>query len=291
MSFANGSVRNEVHGEFLPSQPGPIFLTLHSPRRPNADCVLVVPPFAEEMNKSRRLVAELGRALAAHGITLAIPDLFGTGDSAGNFGEATWEAWVDNLQQTCDWIESCGLKLSALLAIRFGAALACDALLARKLPPVQRTVLCQPVFDGKRHLQQFLRLRVMASRMSGNSGESIDSIRRLLRSGAQVEVAGYPLSPSLADSMERLSVAMELPHGLGEVDWIELARTAGAPVSAQARQLIERSASVGVVARTHTLVAEPFWGATEIVVDAGLVTAMCEFLSGASRHAGDTQDA
>ena len=47
--------------------------------------ILFLPPFGEEMNRSRRHVAEAASAFAAAGWLVAVPDLFGTGDSAGEF--------------------------------------------------------------------------------------------------------------------------------------------------------------------------------------------------------------
>jgi hypothetical protein len=47
-----------------------------------------VPPFAEEMNKSRRMIAEVGRRLEGSGVGMLLVDLFGTGDSEGEFAQA-----------------------------------------------------------------------------------------------------------------------------------------------------------------------------------------------------------
>jgi pimeloyl-ACP methyl ester carboxylesterase len=44
-----------------------------------------VHPFAEEMNKSRRMAALQSRALAAQGYAVLQIDLFGCGDSGGDF--------------------------------------------------------------------------------------------------------------------------------------------------------------------------------------------------------------
>src|SRR5689334_9630124 len=55
--------------------------------------VLVLPPFAEELNKCRPMLAAQARALAAAGLDVLLVDLFGTGDSDGEFVEARWERW------------------------------------------------------------------------------------------------------------------------------------------------------------------------------------------------------
>jgi exosortase A-associated hydrolase 2 len=56
--------------------------------------VVHVHPFAEEMNKSRRMAAQQARALAAAGFAVLQIDLLGCGDSAGDSSDATWAAWL-----------------------------------------------------------------------------------------------------------------------------------------------------------------------------------------------------
>src|SRR5262245_3855900 len=72
-------------------------LYLHHRPRPEAaprGTVLHVHPFAEEMNKSRRMAALHARALAGAGFEVLQVDLAGCGDSSGEFGDATWDDWV-----------------------------------------------------------------------------------------------------------------------------------------------------------------------------------------------------
>src|ERR1700750_2791898 len=75
---------------------------------PQGDAVLgamvYVHPFAEEMNKSRRMAALQARAFARAGHAVLQIDLLGCGDSSGDSGDATWEAWVDDVVRACAWI-------------------------------------------------------------------------------------------------------------------------------------------------------------------------------------------
>src|SRR5882672_8203208 len=71
----------------------------HSPR----GAVLYVHPFAEEMNKSRRMAALQSRALSAAGFAVLQLDLFGCGDSSGEFGDATWDDWVADIVEAAGW--------------------------------------------------------------------------------------------------------------------------------------------------------------------------------------------
>src|SRR5690349_4296190 len=68
--------------------------------------VLVLPPFAEEMNKCRPMLAAQARAFAAAGLDVLLLDLFGTGDSDGEFAEARWPRWQQDLQLARQWLIS-----------------------------------------------------------------------------------------------------------------------------------------------------------------------------------------
>src|SRR3546814_1526626 len=62
-----------------------------------------------EMNRSRRMAALQARALAALGIDVLLLDLFGTGDSAGDFRDARWEIWREDAMAAVAWLGArCG---------------------------------------------------------------------------------------------------------------------------------------------------------------------------------------
>ena len=81
---------------FLESARGRHLAVLHSPPAgvPPRTAILHVQAFAEEMNKARRMVALQSRALAGDGHAVLVLDLTGCGDASGDFGDATWEAWL-----------------------------------------------------------------------------------------------------------------------------------------------------------------------------------------------------
>ena len=84
---------------FLTGRAGALYARYQPPRasiRHRAD-VVIVPPFAEEMNKSRRMFALLAERLATLGVGTALIDLYGTGDSEGDFGDARYDVWLDDM--------------------------------------------------------------------------------------------------------------------------------------------------------------------------------------------------
>ena len=95
-----------------------------------------------------------------------LPDLYGTGDSGGDFADASWDVWQSDIARTARWCAERGWPVQGVLAIRLGCALAVAAMASGGLPPVARSVLWQPIFDGRRFLAQFLRLRIAANLMA-----------------------------------------------------------------------------------------------------------------------------
>ena len=84
---------------FLRFTAGRRFCLLHAPERRAIGAVLYVHPLAEEMNKSRRMAALQARALAASGWFVLQVDLFGCGDSDGDFGDADWQRWLADVDE------------------------------------------------------------------------------------------------------------------------------------------------------------------------------------------------
>ncbi|HEU6456255.1 MAG TPA: hydrolase 2, exosortase A system-associated, partial [Roseateles sp.] len=79
---------------FLPTAAGEQRLCLfHAPVSAPRSKVLYLHPFAEEMNKSRRMAALACRKLAQAGHAVLQIDLRGCGDSSADFGDASWADW------------------------------------------------------------------------------------------------------------------------------------------------------------------------------------------------------
>jgi exosortase A-associated hydrolase 2 len=226
--------------------------------------VLVVPPFGEEMNKSRHLIAAAMRRLCEAGVASYLPDLYGTGDSEGDFGDASIELWLDDLATACRHAEASGRPVRAILAVRLGCALAAVAARRGALPGVAASVWWQPVLDGKRFLQQFLRLRVAAAGMRGDAQETVESLRARSAAGETLEVAGYELSAALVQGLEALAVD-SLPALVGELHWIEVVRNEGDTPQLPSTRFVDRARASGANVSVATLASEPFWAATELV--------------------------
>jgi exosortase A-associated hydrolase 2 len=249
---------------FIDGSRGQLFVLLRRPgHRDAAPCALIVPPFAEEMNKTRPMFTMVARGLAARGVATILPDLFGTGDSEGEFREGDWQTWQDDLLRAATWAETQGCRVDRLLCVRLGCIL--GATVAARLPtPVTRTVFWQPVLDGERFMTQFLRLRVAASMMEDRQ-ETVGGLRERLRGGETLEVAGYELSPMLVTQIADARLGLGLEDQLGQVHWMEIVRGEAGDLPVASRQAIEAARPKLCAIESFAIPGEPYWSATEIV--------------------------
>lgn len=259
-----------LQAQFIEGGRDRILVVTRAPAGQARGAVLISPPFAEEMNKSRKILADLAEALARVGVVSVLPDLFGTGDSAGEFRDARWDVWKENLQRVADWIASKGWQLTGVLGVRLGCALAAEMLRdGGRVAP--RSVFWQPVSDGERYLTQFLRLRMAASMTDAAGKETVASLRDRLLAGKIVEVAGYELAPALASQIERVRLAAALGPQLGQLTWIEVVRGDEGRLPGPSQLAVDAGIAAGLRVETATIVGDPFWTSTEVVRNQDLV--------------------
>ena len=182
---------------FLQGSRGKLFALHYLPQKDNraGKHVLFVPPFAEEMNKARRMVAVQSRELSQRGIGVLVLDLFGTGDSEGDFADARWEIWQNDLSRALRWLREGTGEEIVLLGLRLGALLAME-LVAKETKGVSSVILWQPISDGKRAMTQFLRLRTAESMLdSAKEKESIEKLETQLQTASQSRLPVTQLPP------------------------------------------------------------------------------------------------
>jgi exosortase A-associated hydrolase 2 len=255
---------------FVDGSRGRLFVLLRGPVDATS-AVLIVPPFAEEMNKARRMITDTGRELARRGTASICVDLFGTGDSEGDFTQTSWEGWIDDLAAVEEWCHrSQGLPITGVLAARLGCALAA-AYAARRKQPLERWVFWQPVLDGTRYMDQFLRLKLAASMLGEGPKRTVADLRREIGQSGTLEIAGYALSADLLAEIDR--VRLERVDARWPLHWFELVRDAAAPIPVPAAKVIERLRRDGCDVQLRTIACDPIWTSTEIVVSAALAAA------------------
>ncbi len=221
------------------------------------------------MNKSRRMLTELARQLAARGRGLVVPDFLGTGDSDGEFADTDCHSWFDELRTAEQWSTEKGWTVDSLLGIRLGCAVAANYAQQRQ-SRFQRTVFWQPQLSGARALDQFLRLRLAASLSSSpKSATGADTLAAPELD--TVEVAGYELSATLTKQLRALQLPTQLTGELGNVFWFETVRSDSATMPAASANALKQLQATGTTVQVSLIQGEPFWISVETVCNQDLV--------------------
>lgn len=249
---------------FVAGSAGRLFVTCFAPPQGTDTWLLFVPPFAEEMNKSRRMLARLGYALAEVGMGLCLPDLYGTGDSEGDFGDARMGIWQQDLRDVAHWLQTeHGCRQLLLGGQRYGALLAMST--RAQLPALTACLLWQPMAKGQQQLTQFLRLRQAAAIMGGGARETLKDLQLRLDQGESLEVAGYRLSPDLTQAMAAQELAPLSPPTDLPLHWLELTRDAERPVMPASKAIIEAWQGQSCTLQVAGVPGDPFWSTQELV--------------------------
>lgn len=257
-----------VKAFFLATPSGQRFCLYYGPdpSKPCIATILYVPPFGDEMNKSRRMAALQARSLAGQGCAVLLMDLYGCGDSAGELREASWDQWKDDLAAACTWLSSQTHGPISLFGLRLGALLALDFLREQKFQ-VRKLVMWQPVFSGKQFLTQFFRLRLANEMLNGRNGESGGSaaIRQMFLEGRIVEIAGYEISPQLASAIDALNPAdWKIPPC--QVDWMEIQSDEDATLPLGRKKFADQWIAHGLDLRLTQISCPEFWSSQEVTV-------------------------
>ncbi len=197
-------------------------------------------------------------------------DLFGTGDSGGEFRDGQLSLWIGDILAAADWLESKGHGATGLWGLRFGALLAVAAAV-RNPGRFENLLLWQPVVDGKTMLTQFLRIGVAASMGEEGNGKSTEALRAELAGGRSVEIAGYELTPELADA---LSVTrMEEIGASCPVLWLEVAEEVGDQLLPASQRVVEKWRQSGARVVAQAVTGLQFWTTQETTVAPALIEA------------------
>lgn len=255
------------------------FCLFHPPGGACRGAVLYVHPFAEEMNKTRRMAAMQARELAAMGFGVLQIDLHGCGDSSGDFGDARWSIWKSDLALAHNWLLKRLERPITLWGLRLGALLATDYA-ASAAEPVAALVLWQPVLNGKTFMTQFLRLRVASDMIGeGKEGGGTQALRASLQAGATLEIAGYCLAPELVAAIDALDLAALTPPTV-PAHWFEAVSATDCPLPPAAARVTDAWQKANGAVRVHAVPCPPFWAAQEITESPALLAATRTVFSG-----------
>ena len=258
---------------YLPSGPRKLFTLLSLPEGSAKGVVVHVPAFAEEMNKSRRMVTLATEGLVADGWAVVVFDFSGCGDSSEMLEHVDWEMWVEDLDTVFNWVGVTfpGLAVN-LWCLRGGALIASDWLgRAQRLSGA--LLLWQPVLSGKLQLTQFLRLKA-ANGMSSDADARrvMADVRTALSEGKSVDVAGYRLSAKLAEGMNGAAFSVG-ENGPLKLAVLEVGGNEDGALSPAVQTAVSKWARDDRVILCEKVAGPTFWGTPYIRTVPALVLA------------------
>jgi len=247
---------------FLQTEAGHRFCVYHPAiSEKTRGAILYLHPFAEEMNKSRRMAALQARAMAEAGYHVLQLDLLGCGDSSGDFTDASWSAWREDSLLAYRWLRTQSQAPITLWGLRAGCLLA--ASVAVDLPEQANFIFWQPVVSGKQHWQQFMRLKMAGELGSGKARLVAEELRQQLAACEPVKIAGYSVSPELVAGLEAAELRPPSAH-TGKVSWFELSMRDEATLVPVSQKYIEHWRVAGFDVEAKVVRGPGFWQTSEI---------------------------
>lgn len=252
----------------------------------NDTALLILPPFAEEMNCCRRVFATLAATLAgtpaaagtaadpATGIDCFLPDFYGTGNSEGDFHSISLQQWRQDMLSFLPQLA--GYRQVHLLGCRFAAALLLDWLAdIRQILPLGQVLLWQPQLDTKRFWQQLQRLQQFGE-PGGQAGVAAanTTTNPATNPAEALYVAGYAIPRSLQS--EALTLNTQLPADVSQVHWFESTLTG--QLSPASLRLQQNHPNLLMQAVN----GQPYWLSQEPVDTQALLDATIAVLSGSA---------
>lgn len=271
----------DLEASFMEVSQGRIFVVSRIPKGDKRDLgIVIVPPFAEEMNNARHVLASLADVLARQGFCVLQPDLYGTGDSEGAFSQASWDGWVEQVKACQAFLrQSFGLGKCAVVCLRSGALLVAE-MLRNGGESLESLVLWQPVLAGEAFLNNLLRLRVVSSMLTGTEKESIKHLKQSLLEGDEVEVGGYAINSRLAYGLVNVSLNAVDGRYLPRTCWMEIGARERAEFQPAIAQVVETWRGQGAAISYCSIDGEMFWALPGCSINDELIRQTVQFLAG-----------
>lgn len=243
-----------ITGHFVASSNGQVFVTQFGNQSSDI-AVLCLPSIAEELNLARAVLAKQCQSFAAAGTDSFILDYFGTGDSEGEFEQASVDTWLEDSLAVGQWLVEQGYQKIVLLGVRVGALLlAANQTQLHQALPICGHILWKPVTGGKLFVNQLVRIKQANAMMSGDS-EKVNWRNEILN-GNNTEIAGYLLTAAFIEQLESLSIKPDTKW-LSQAHWLELASSSVTPATKRIAEGVE-------AIKVHTLSTPAFWQVPEV---------------------------
>jgi exosortase A-associated hydrolase 2 len=243
---------------YLPGLAGDLFCVYYpsAESMPDRGDILYVPPFASEMLYSRNFISRMSRQFASLGFGVLSVDLYGSGDSAGDFGEARWEIWKEDLATGVRWLQELGRERITLWGLRMGCLLALD-FAAQAQGNYESLFLWQPILSGQSGMDEFVQMHFAGDDRIERCGTLKQ--RQGLAAGEIVEIGGYALAAELIRAIDKLEIAPLGKLMKAPIHWMETTPKAEQQLDPNSLRVISHWTKSGIRVHVHKAIAGPFW--------------------------------
>jgi exosortase A-associated hydrolase 2 len=199
-----------THVEFCQGIKGPLFRLTRTPQSIKAHLLFIAPLF-EQANQTRHHITRSAINGYHQEFETIIFDHYGTGDSAGDLNEVDLALWQQDIVKQISVIRTRSAK-PIYLSVPLSAIL---LLTEQVLSDVKGIFLLQPEFNGKRFIQQFKRLALIAKPIVKDNASENYSVDK-----TNIEIAGYHMQAQLLTDIAEQNF-VQLSSFVGECYWFE----------------------------------------------------------------------
>jgi uncharacterized protein len=212
-------------------------------------------PFGEEKLWTHRVFVGFARALASRGHVVLRLDFRGNGDSSGSFADSSISTALADIGAGIDLLRSrTGAERVGLLGLRLGATLAYTT--AAQRADVESLVLWSPIVDGRRYLQELLRINLTTQlAVYREVREDREALVAALARGQTVNVDGYEIGPAMGKELGALSLLGDAPAPTARCLLAQIGHNQQAAPSRELEALQSRMTQ----ATLQVTQEEPFW--------------------------------
>ncbi|MBN2450634.1 MAG: alpha/beta hydrolase [Lentisphaeria bacterium] len=265
----------EVAGQWL-------YATEFLPAAGNGMGVVLFEPFGEEKKCALRMLVRLARACVEEGFAVLRFDLSGTGESSGEHGEATWEAWCREAEAAAQYLRTRHARRGwCALGTRLGAILALRAALSAGAAAVS---LIEPVPTGSECLRDLERRQQIKRMMGGGGATGAAGASDAWARGGTADFGGYEVGAVMARELEAEDLSLLVPE-LPAACALQVLRVSGGKAFPPAWQALVERARLRAPGEALVIRDKPFWGQLEYYESddvIGPAVAFLEAVAGAS---------
>lgn len=217
--------------------------------------VLICNPFGDERKSSCLALSRMACHIARKGFRVLRFDYYGTGDSPGDFREATLESRLDDIASAAEFLS--GFEKTdglVLIGLRYGALLAARS--ARGIELCRGVALLEPVPDGRSYFErQIQRKKVRQMITSGKASSSSEEDGEEI-----VDLDGYPIPKDIIEGLQ--SPCLSETELSGKILLVQISFDEN--LRRETKELRDSLGSGDTGILTKTVVLPPFWSRIDI---------------------------